>query len=89
MEITSFRQLRKISQICYASCLEKHSMDYRLTTEMVGMFKDERLITKLPIGAVLQIPVTDAEARIVEALYNGRFIRVFLHDLKERSVPIK
>jgi hypothetical protein len=56
---------------------------YQLVQSIVGMYNDETEVTKIPAGAILEMPPTDSKVGTAEVFYNGRKILVFLHDLLE------
>jgi hypothetical protein len=56
---------------------------YQLVQSIVGMYNDETEVTRIPAGAILEMPPTDWNVGIAEVYHNGRKILVFLHDLLE------
>jgi len=58
-------------------------MKYAVIKKIVGVYRDERSVTTLLPGSIMEMPPTNAKVGIVLALHDGRLIRVFLRDLLE------
>lgn len=45
------------------------------------MYHDETHPITIPVGAIVEMPHTRSKVGIVGVSYDGRMVRVFLHDL--------
>jgi hypothetical protein len=60
---------------------------YGLKSGVVGVERSASgmHITNIVTGTILQIPDTDREVGMIEIVYQGRNVSVFLQDVRERS----
>jgi hypothetical protein len=60
---------------------------YRLKSAIVGVERSSTgmHITNIPCGSVLALPDTDKETGMVEIVFEGRNVSVFLEDIRERG----
>lgn len=60
---------------------------YRLKSAIVGVERCStgRRITNIAIGTVLSIPDTDRDSGMIEIVNQGRYVSVFLEDIRERG----
>jgi hypothetical protein len=60
---------------------------YRLKSAIVGVEHSPTgmHITHIASGAILHIPDTDRESGMIEIVYQGRNVSVFLQDVRERA----
>jgi hypothetical protein len=64
---------------------------YRLKAAIVGVERCSTgmRITNIERGTVLTIPDTDKESGMIEIVYQGRYVSVFLEDVRERSERVE
>lgn len=62
-------------------------VSYRLKSAIVAVERSATWmhITHIASGTIITIPDTDKESGMIEIVYEGRNVSVFLHDVIERS----
>jgi len=63
---------------------------FRLLVPTLGIITATRLANTIPVGAIIEVPIPPQEGnRLVDVIWEGKEVMMFVNDLNNRSEKIE